>query len=115
MDKLLDTQKLADMVKSKRGKTGLRTIAEEIGISASTLSRIEQGNLPDVETFIILCRWLNVSTEYFTNDNPQEKSPQEQFLAHLRADRTLPESTARALMEMIKISYAQFNTTSHGS
>jgi len=47
MSASLDTQKFSEMIKSKRGKIGLRQLATEIGISASTLSRVEQGNLPD--------------------------------------------------------------------
>lgn len=65
MSTSLDTQKFSEMVKSKRGKKGLRQLASEIGISASTLSRVEQGNLPDIDTYLKLCEWLEVSSDYF--------------------------------------------------
>ncbi len=48
----IDSSKLSHMIKSKRGKQGLRTTAKDIGISAPTLSRIEQGNLPDIDTYV---------------------------------------------------------------
>ena len=52
----VDTAKLSAMVRAKRGSMGLRAAAEEIGdISASTLSRIEQGRIPDLDTFFRLC------------------------------------------------------------
>jgi urease accessory protein UreF len=53
MNSTLDTALLAQMIKVKRGSMGLREAAQQIGdISAATLSRMEQGKLPDVETFI---------------------------------------------------------------
>jgi transcriptional regulator with XRE-family HTH domain len=51
---------LAFQIKEKRGDRGLREVANEIGISHATLSRIENGKLPDIETFKKICEWLNV-------------------------------------------------------
>lgn len=105
MSSTLDTTKFAEMIKSKRGKTGLRALANDIGISASTLSRIEQGNLPDIDTYLKLCQWLEVSSEYF-NTNAVDTNPQTGVIAHLRADKTLPPNTAEALIQMINLAYA---------
>lgn len=102
----LDTLRFSEMIKSKRGNKGLRALASEIQISASTLSRIEQGNLPDIETYLKLCEWLEVSTDYFTKSNPKIESTQSTVIAHLRADKTLSESTSSALIQMINIAYA---------
>jgi transcriptional regulator with XRE-family HTH domain len=94
----LDTEKLATMVKSKRAGRGLRIVAKEIGdVSASTLSRIEQGSIPDVNTFLMLCKWLGVSTDTFIISGEVTQSSTitsaEKIVAHLRADRVLPQST----------------------
>jgi transcriptional regulator with XRE-family HTH domain len=109
MATLLNTDKLSLLLKTKRGERGLRAVAQEIGgVSASTLSRIEQGNVPDVDTFLKICKWLGVSTEEFTDDEPkkvEETSTQEIILAHLRADRTLSKNTIQALSEMINLAY----------
>lgn len=102
----LDTQKLSEMIKSKRGSKGLRLLASEIGVSASTLSRVEQGNLPDIDTYLRLCEWLEVSTDFFTNSNSNLENVQEGVIAHLRADKTLPPATAEALIQMINLAYA---------
>lgn len=106
---MLNTEKFSSMLKNKRGDRGLRVIAQEIGgVSASTLSRIEQGNLPDVETFIRICKWLGVSTEEFTvktDSEVQESSKKELLLTQLRADRTLPQETVLALAQMISLAY----------
>lgn len=106
MSTSLDTQRFSDMIKSKRGNKGLRVLASEIGISASTLSRIEQGNLPDIDTYLKLCEWLEVSTDYFTKSNINIENVQNGVIAHLRADKTLPSATAEALIQMINLAYA---------
>lgn len=108
MSTSLDTKKFSEMIKSKRGNIGLRNLASEIGISASTLSRIEQGNLPDIDTYLRLCEWLEVSTDYFTKSTSSD-DVQNEVIAHLRADKTLPASTSEALIQMINLAYASAN------
>jgi transcriptional regulator with XRE-family HTH domain len=105
MSKNLDTIKLSEMLKSKRGAKGLRAIATEIGgLSAPTLSRIEQGNLPDIDTFLKICKWLEVSPDFFTIHD-STLSTHNQVVAHLRADRILSSETAEALIRMINLAY----------
>ena len=121
METRLALEKLAALVKAKRGKNGLRKTAKEIGeISASTLSRIEQGKMPDMETFIRLCDWLEVKPDQFF-ENPSKKSidnnesqlpvispnmtTPEIVEVHLRADRELNPETANALANMVKAAY----------
>jgi transcriptional regulator with XRE-family HTH domain len=100
----IDTRKLSEMIRSKRGNKGLREVAKEIGtVSSSTLSRIEQGNLPDIDTYVNLCKWLEVSTEFFTENS--EDSNENKIVAHLRADKALSQETAEALIKMIKLAY----------
>lgn len=57
-------------VKSKRlnENKSLRLVAKEAGVSFATLSRIENGKIPDIETFGIICEWLEVNhSKYFNN------------------------------------------------
>ncbi|MDX2001490.1 MAG: helix-turn-helix transcriptional regulator [Chitinophagales bacterium] len=107
MASTLDTNKLATMLASKRESRGLREIAKEIGdVSPSTLSRIQQGNLPDIETFIKICNWLKVSPDFFIAKSSKETdTPKENIIAFLRADRALPKSTSEALIQMINLAY----------
>jgi len=106
MSTALDTTKLSEMLKSKRGSKGLRAISAEIGgVSAPTLSRIEQGNLPDIDTFLKICNWLEVSPDFFTIKDNTVVSSKNQVVAHLRADRTLNPETAEALISMINLAY----------
>jgi len=101
----LDTQRFSEMIKSKRGSIGLRALATEIGVSASTLSRIEQGNLPDIDTYLKLCDWLEVSPDFFTVSGLSEENAKFGVIAHLRADKSLPSETAEALIRMINLAY----------
>lgn len=99
---------LAGMVKEKRGKKVLREVAAEIGgVSSATLSRIEQGKIPDVDTFIKLCKWLEASTDTFivNHTSTVTKTNRDHIVAHLRADRTLPASTVQMLLQMIDMAY----------
>ncbi len=110
MKSTLNSVLLAQMVKTKRGEKGLRAAATEIGeVSAATLSRIEQGRLPDVDTFIRICKWLDVSTDFFTDiSNPSgTASNKDMVVTHLRADRTLKPDVIAMLVKMIEVAYVQ--------
>ena len=51
-------ESLGSLISEKRGKVGVRATAAEIGISPATLSRIENGHLPDLANFRKICQWL---------------------------------------------------------
>jgi UDP-N-acetylglucosamine 1-carboxyvinyltransferase len=71
MGSMLDTQQLAMLLKAKRGERGLRDIAREIGnVSPATLSRLENGKMLDVETFLHVCDWLAVNPQQFIKEIP---------------------------------------------
>lgn len=108
MQSTLNTELLAGMLKDKRADKGLRTVAEEIGgVSFATLSRIEQGKVPDVDTFIRICKWLDVTTDTFIVGGEKKKqvSTKDQVVAHLRAEKVLPKDTVNALIKMIDLAY----------
>jgi len=112
----IDIDKLAQLVKSKRGSKNLREIALEIKnevgeVSISTLSRIEQGKLPDLSTYMKICEWLNVSPEEFTlNLEKKEKTHKEEIFFHLRADQSLSPEVSETLTKMIEIAYNNFES-----
>lgn len=104
----IDLKRFAAEVRTKRGKQGLRATAVAIGdISAPTLSRIEQGNVPDLDSFIRLCKWLGRPPHSFTGEpstTAKENTPK-QIEAYLRADKTLAEDTVKAIITMIDLAY----------
>lgn len=93
-DRPLD--RLGELVASKRGEEGLRATAAKIGISPATLSRIEQGHLPDLENFSKLCRWLKVDPSSILG---LEQRPM--AAVHFRKEQTMKLETAKALADMI--------------
>ena len=117
MKNYLDTEKLASLVRSKRGTRGLRDTAKEIGnVSPSTLSRVENGNIPDMDTFLALCDWLEVpSRDLIQNTEEKEdlETP-EKIAIILRGDKNLDPAIANVLASLVKVGYqlSQKRTTS---
>jgi transcriptional regulator with XRE-family HTH domain len=121
---LVNTVELGRAIRRKREEQGLslRDVANETGVSASTLSRIENGTgKPDADNIARLTAWLNVPMERIMGGReagadeakavvyfPQESMP-EIVEAHLRADRNLTPETAHALAELFRVAYAQFS------
>jgi len=121
---LINTSELGRTVHRCREERGLslRDLARETGISASTLSRIENGaGKPDADNIARLARWLEVPLERImtvrrrdeTDPKPVIYFPHEStpaiVEAHLRADRNLTPETAKALSELFRVAYAQFS------
>ena len=68
-------ENLGRLILKKRGGRGIRAVAKEIGVSPSTLSRVENGHLPDLENYRKICAgWAS---------NP----PASSLIAPPRADR----------------------------
>jgi transcriptional regulator with XRE-family HTH domain len=109
MTRFLDTKALAERLKAKRGKRGLREISEEMnGIGISTLSRIENGKVPDVETFLTICHWLQVSPGEFIKkpDGDTTIDSIDEVEGHFRADRNLDPELEHALAAFMLRAYA---------
>ena len=99
----LTLQNLGTEVRKKRGNGGLRETAREIGTSAPTLSRVESGKMPDLQTFSKLCRWLEVDPGEILNVTPQRLEEAADMIAsaHLKAKREISPATARAFTNLI--------------
>ena len=124
MKNLVNTVELGRAIKRKREENSLslRDLANETGVSASTLSRIENGTgKPDADNIARLTNWLNVPMERIMGGHaedaneirpvvyfPQENTP-DIVEAHLRADRSLTPDTAKALSELFRVAYTQFS------
>ena len=104
----LNIERLAALVRNKRGTKGLREISAEIGnVSTSTLSRVENGNMPDMETFIALCNWLQVRPGdlFLTDDKEQQLDIDQEIVLLLLGDKRLQPDVAYALTEIVKATY----------
>lgn len=119
----VNTIELGRAIKRRREELGLslRDVADETNVSASTLSRIENGTgKPDADNIARLTGWLDmpidrVMTKQGSSDvepvvyYPHEATP-EIVEAHLRADKNLSPETAKALSELFRVAYKQFST-----
>ena len=130
----LNIVEMGEYVKRKREdeKLSLRDVAKKINVSASTLSRIENGiGTPDSATLARLAAWLGIPLERLMKGSlmsehllgasasnqswaepviyfPTESTPSI-VEAHLRADRKLSPGMAKALAELFRVAYKQFS------
>src|SRR5579859_1107217 len=97
-------ESLGRIVRNKRGSKKIRETAKEIGIGPATLMRIENGRIPDLETFGKVCRWLNFDPGSFLGfeekaNPPQPEGPLHNSLTsiatHLRIDQTPQPATVQ--------------------
>jgi transcriptional regulator with XRE-family HTH domain len=123
-ESLINTIELGRAIKRRREELGLslRDVADVTNVSASTLSRIENGTgKPDADNIARLTSWLDMPVDRVLKKSgegdaaepviyyPHEATP-EIVEAHLRADKNLSPETAKALSELFRVAYQQFST-----
>lgn len=117
MSSQLDMGLFVAYLKARRGEMGLREAVQQIGdISPATLSRIENGRIPDMDVFLRICDWIGIPAETFLkreSDATALPKTTEVIEAHLRADRNLDDATAEAIANMVKAAYALGQRRSH--
>lgn len=96
----MDVENLVTLILRRRGNMGVRAAASEIGISPTTLTRIEKGNVPDVGTLEKICRWLGEEPTKFISVGAVQ-------IAFKKRD-AIPQKTAKSLAALIEKSYEQF-------
>lgn len=94
----LDT--IGRLALEKRGALGVRAAAKEIGVSPATLSRVERGFVPDLETFRKICGWLGLDAGEVLGLT-QSKPATPQVTVHFRKPQALSPKTAQALGAMV--------------
>lgn len=121
-DNFVNTVELGRAIKRRREELSLslRDVANVTEVSASTLSRIENGTgKPDADNIARLTGWLDMPIDRVMNKQatsdvepviyyPHEATP-EIVEAHLRADRKLTPETAKALAELFRVAYKEFS------
>ncbi len=103
---------LGQMLQRKRGSMGIRAAAGEIGISPATVSRIENGRIPDIDTLRKVCAWVGVDAALYlgTAADPQRTdAPGIQVV--FKKDRAVTPKTSQALGKLIVAAYHQFAAT----
>jgi transcriptional regulator with XRE-family HTH domain len=104
----LDVAGLADLVRRRRGSMSLRQTAADIGVSFSTLTRVEGGSQPDLTSFTKICAWLGVApSHFFTPVAQRQQNPVEEFVHHLHQDPRLTDKSAAIIADMLSEMYAR--------
>ena len=99
-------ESLGSLISEKRGKTGLRATAAAIGVSPATLSRIENGHLPDLANFRRICGWLEIDPAAVLGFDT-ESMDRPVVSVHFRKTQTMSLQTGSALAEMIQAAHAE--------
>jgi transcriptional regulator with XRE-family HTH domain len=93
-------------------KSSWRELAAELGLSASTFTRMAQGARPDVDAFATLLRWLDEpAASYMRGDEPPRRTPgaSEAELAAigslLRSSRSMTKDQADAMENIIRAAW----------
>lgn len=99
-----DLAQTIKLERKKRGDLNLAEAAKQIGVSASTLSRIENVQLmPKWNTLADICHWLDISIDRFSpaaDPALQMKDTLSSVEVHLRADKNLSPEAAEDLIKM---------------
>ncbi|WP_437851529.1 helix-turn-helix domain-containing protein [Sorangium sp. So ce363] len=101
-----------DAVRIARRKNW-KQVAQEAGISASTLTRMAQGKRPDVDSLAAIAAWSGLSVDDYVRGKVP-KAPQEPLAmisTYLRSDRHLSPQAALALDAVIKATYERLRGT----
>ena len=97
---MMTLESLGRLIIKKRGDQGVRAAAKEIGISPSTLSRVENGHLPDLENFRKICAWLEIDSASVV-DTQATGARTDVARVHFKKDGAIRRETAGALAELI--------------
>lgn len=102
----ISLESLVKKIREKRGHRGIREVALEVGISPATLSRVERGHLPDLETFKKVCAWVGVDPGEILGVQPATRR-QAAVKVHFKKDSAIAAPTAKALAELILAAQAR--------
>jgi transcriptional regulator with XRE-family HTH domain len=89
------------LLANKRGSRGVRAAAMDVGVSPATFSRVENGHMPDLQTFASLCKWLARDPREFLGMDTSEAHQKPRAVVHFKKKKTVKIETAKALGELI--------------
>ncbi|GAA1000253.1 helix-turn-helix domain-containing protein [Subtercola frigoramans] len=102
----IDLAQLGTILRERRGTLSLRQAAAEVGVSFSTLTRVEAGAQPDLTSFTLICGWLGVSpAQFFMPIAERRVTPMDEVIAHLSADPRLEADAASKIASVLKNMY----------
>lgn len=85
-----------------------RGLAQQLGITPSTFTRMAQGRRPDSDTFAVLLAWLGLPIEGFLKGPDvasADPDPVAMISSYLRSARNVRPEDAKALEDIIRAAY----------
>jgi transcriptional regulator with XRE-family HTH domain len=107
----LDVASLIAALNAERDARGLswRKLAQEAGVHPSSLTRMQQGKLPDVSTFTALTHWLRLPGEQFLAGERivgrEKPHPLAVASTLLRGKREMTPQALKALDELVQAAF----------
>lgn len=97
-----------DSTRRSRNKTW-KDVADDTGVSASTLTRMAQGSGVDVNGLAALTSWAGLDADtFFVSQEPRrDPEPLAMISTYLKMDKNLSKEAATALDELVKAAYGQ--------
>jgi transcriptional regulator with XRE-family HTH domain len=84
-----------------------KQVSTDTGVSASTLTRMAQGQYPDAASLAALSKWAGVNPADFVGQRKVAPEPLQAITTLLRADPRLKPESAKALEAIIRTAYDQ--------
>ena len=88
-----------------------KKVADQTKVSASTLTRMGQGKLPDADSLTMLSAWAGLNPADFVTDTDLKSKEAEalpKMMALLRADPNLSPDSVDAIQEVLAVAYRRF-------
>jgi transcriptional regulator with XRE-family HTH domain len=102
-------KRLSEQIQLRRAGKGIREAAKEVGISHATLSRVENGKIPDLDTFGKICVWLGEDPAVYLGIRPVVGAiGATTARVHFKKGVTIRPESAKALSEMILLAQQAF-------
>jgi transcriptional regulator with XRE-family HTH domain len=110
-----DIDRFFSTLDAERRSRGInwKQVAKESGVGASTLTRMGQGRRPDADSLAALAQWSGLNPADFVHGSGTsvEPAPLAMISTYLRTDPNLSDDDARALEDIIKVTYERFRKT----
>jgi transcriptional regulator with XRE-family HTH domain len=94
-----------------------KKVADQSKVSASTLTRMGQGKLPDADSLTMLSAWASLNPADFVTDEDlkaRETETLPKMMALLRADPNLTDDAINAIQEVLTVAYRRLGKKGEG-
>jgi transcriptional regulator with XRE-family HTH domain len=105
---VFDGQGFYQAIDAERSSRNLnwKQVAEQSGVSASTLTRLAQDKKPDVDSLAALIAWSGLDSDDFIRSTSRTDAGNfSKSIALLRSDPNLSQDSAAMLEDMLKAAY----------